>query len=101
MILMSARRLKAVQLYKDNVNSLDIILFFESALVTSGLVDSMDSISVVLDNATMHRTNAILKFFNTNNIHLLYTVKRHSLFNPVEYAIRYIKKEFRPNYTAK
>lgn len=97
--LMSPKSLIACQFHKSKMLHYDVICFFKSAFEDNSIDPHTTSICVVLDNATIHKTIYLKVFFPSLNIKVLFTVKQHSLFNPVEYLFRYLKKNLKKDNT--
>lgn len=83
------------------MTSLDTIMFLEEAIVGQGLRNQFKHVTLVLDNATVHKTYEFKYFCKKFKIEVLYTVVRHSIFNPVEHVFRFVKQDLRKSFTAK
>lgn len=101
LLMMTNKKLVAFQVVKDKVIGFDIILYFNKAIKQLKKDYPTKRIAIVLDNATMHKTLYFLNFLESLDVTILYTVRRHPLLNPVEYLIRYLKKNLRKTYGLK
>lgn len=99
LMLIDNQKVVATQFFKGAVKSIDIVSFFYEALIKSGCRVKFKMMTVILDNTTVHKTKLFLDFFRLHQIRLFFIVKRHSLFNPVEYVFRYIIKDLRKHFS--
>lgn len=54
-----------------------------------------DKRPVIIDNASIHKTRAVLKLLNTKGNTVAFTPPYSPWFNPVEFALSWIKRRFR------
>lgn len=99
LVLISNDKVINFQLFKDNVFSKDVVLFLYESLIKNNIRSNYADVTLVLDNARLHKTELFKLFISAYDIKILYTVKRHSNFNPVEYVFRYIKKSLKRSHT--
>lgn len=101
LLIMSSEEVVGFQLIKGKVISFDILIFLKAVIDRCRAKYPEKRISVVMDNATMHKTLYFKRFILSYGIKVLFTVRCHPLFNPVEFLIRFLKKECRKVYSAK
>lgn len=90
-LLMDKHKLISFQFFKDKIINFDIINFFDQTLKQERIDEQNLKVSIVVDNATMHKTKYFKAYFENRSIQIIYTLKRHPFFNPAEYAFRFIK----------
>ena len=79
------------QLISENTNG---SVFFNFIINLKKKLDCMkiNKFVLIMDNCSSHKTEEVLKYFESNKINVLFTPAYMSIFNPIELIFRGIKK---------
>lgn len=93
--VISENNIEGIQFIKGNIINLDLINFLKRVFQNIRKTHGDVKIGLVLDNATMHKTDCFIGFMQNKSINLVYTIPNSPMFNPIEFFFRFIKSKLK------
>jgi len=101
LMLVSIHAVESVWLHRGNLSSVIISHFLDSALCRFKEVHPERKITLVLDNARVHRTALMKQLTQFHRIRFFFPPPNNPYFNMIEFVFRLIKQKLRKEFSMK